>query len=185
MRPVIGLQLLMAQGFPADMKLNFDVTNADDMDLYKFGRLAKFVEDTGKSQVNDAELRSMAGNTMTVQVMGIIQAGVKRCQEVKHISQEVAMNKVVTLSSWHNVFHGNPAWIMLAPSSRIQLSSSSQHSLSIMIMAECIPIQSSLDYDGATQQNPTQFSFLASVSDARSNCLDPAGDCRIWLQLLR
>jgi hypothetical protein len=35
MRPVIGLQLLMAQGFPADMKLNFDVTNADDMDLYK------------------------------------------------------------------------------------------------------------------------------------------------------
>ena len=63
MRPVIGLQLLMAQGFPADMKLNFDVTNADDMDLYKFGCLAKFVEDTGKSQVNDAELRSMAGNT--------------------------------------------------------------------------------------------------------------------------
>ena len=185
MRPVNGLQLLMAQGFPADVRLHFDETCVCDMDLYQAGCLTKFVEGTGKTRVDDMEIRSMAGNTMTVQVMGIIQAGVKRCQEVKHISQEVAMNKVVTLSSWHNVFHANPAWIMLAPSSRIQLSSSSQHSLSIMIMAECIPIQSSLDYDGATQQNPTQFSFLASVSDARSNCLDPAGDCRIWLQLLR
>jgi hypothetical protein len=95
MRPVIGLQLLMAQGFPADLKLSFDPeTDGDHMDLYQFGCVSKFVAATGRTRVDDASLRSMAGNTMTVQVMGIIQAGVERCQEVKHSSQEVAMNKL-------------------------------------------------------------------------------------------
>ena len=155
MRPVLGLQLLMAQGFPADLKLNFDPeTDMDHMDPHQFRCLSKFVAETGRTRVDDVDLRSMAGNTMTVQVMDI-QAGAKRCQEVKHSPQEVAMNKAATLSLWHSVFHANPACMMLAPSSRIQLSSSSQHSSSIVIMAECIPIQSSLDPDGAIQQLPS------------------------------
>ena len=138
MRPVIGLQLLMAQGFPADLKLNFDPeTDVDHMDPHKFRCLSKFVAETGRTRVDDVDLRSMAGNTMTVQVMGIIQAGVKRCQEVKHR------------------FHADPVCMMLTPSNRIQLSSSSQHSSDIVIMAECIPIQSSLDYDGAIRQLPS------------------------------
>ena len=98
MRPVIGLQLLMAQGFPADLKLNFDAeADRDHMDLFQFGCLSNFVADTGRTRVDDMDLRSMAGNTMTVQVMGIIQAGVKRCQEVKHSSQEVAIQQMLII----------------------------------------------------------------------------------------
>jgi hypothetical protein len=73
MRPVLGLQLLMAQVFLPDVKLNFDDTNAASP-----AYLTKFVQETGKKRVTDVDLKSMAGNTMTVQVMGIIQAGVKR-----------------------------------------------------------------------------------------------------------
>jgi hypothetical protein len=64
MRPVNGLQLLMAQGFPADVRLHFDETCVCDMDLYQAGCLTKFVEGTGKTRVDDMEIRSMAGNTM-------------------------------------------------------------------------------------------------------------------------
>ena len=120
MRPVLGLQLLMAQGLPADLKLHFDPTDVDDMDPFQFDCVSKFVEETGRTRVDDADLKSMAGNTMTVQVMGIIQAEVKRCQEVKHSSQEVAMNKAATLSLWHNVCICIPLHASLHDASAIQ-----------------------------------------------------------------
>ena len=71
MRPWLGHQLMMAQGFPKSMKLEFDPTDES---------IPKHIRDTiskrlKKRKVSDLDLKHMAGNTMTIPVMGILEVG--------------------------------------------------------------------------------------------------------------
>ena len=69
MRPWLGLQLMMVQGFAPDYKLQF---NEDDTDITKEISQAILLR-LGKQEVTDADLHQMAGNTMTIPVMMAIQ----------------------------------------------------------------------------------------------------------------
>jgi len=69
MRPWFGLELMMAQGFPKDLKLSF---NPDDAALPEPIRTA-ICRETTKRSLTDRDLKKIAGNTMTIPIMGILQ----------------------------------------------------------------------------------------------------------------
>ena len=59
----------MAQGFPSNMKLKFD---PGDQTVPEATRTA-IAKRLSKREVSDLDLKHMAGNTMTVGVIGILQ----------------------------------------------------------------------------------------------------------------
>jgi hypothetical protein len=69
-RPWTGWELLLAQGFPADMKTRFD---PEDTGVPLQSRDAIVNRLGGKVQVSDIDLKAMAGNTMSVPVMLLLQ----------------------------------------------------------------------------------------------------------------
>ena len=74
-RPWLGSELMQAQGFPKDMKLVYD---PDDETLPP--SIHNAIARLGRTCVSDRELKHMAGNTMTIPIMGILQ--VRRGQSV-------------------------------------------------------------------------------------------------------
>ena len=82
MRPWLGLQLMMAQGFPKDMKLKYD---PDDPSIPQHIHPIISREFKNKAkEVTDSDLRNMAGNTMTIPVMGILQVATKLSSSLTH-----------------------------------------------------------------------------------------------------
>jgi len=69
-QPWLGKQLLWAQGFPRDMKRRY---NPEDSSIPKHIHDAISMRLNGKTYVSDADLKKMAGNTMTVPIMGLLQ----------------------------------------------------------------------------------------------------------------
>ena len=65
----MGIELMMVQGFSPDMKLEFD---ADDEDLPLHFRKC-IQHQLSKKRVTDLDLKKMAGNTMTIPVMMLLQ----------------------------------------------------------------------------------------------------------------
>jgi len=70
MKPWLGLELMRAQGFPEDCKLKFslqDPTIPPHIKTAIAGRLRK-------SELSDYDLHAMAGNTMSIPIMFLLQA---------------------------------------------------------------------------------------------------------------
>ena len=77
-RPWLGSELMQAQGFPKDMKLYYD---PDDETLPP--SIHNAIARLGRTSVSDRELKHMAGNTMTIPIMGIIQVRRGAVNDVK------------------------------------------------------------------------------------------------------
>ena len=73
-KPWLGLQLMMAQGFPSNMKLKFDPSNHSKEETIP-SNMRTIISDRlgGKCELNDRDLKQMAGNTMTIPIMGLLQ----------------------------------------------------------------------------------------------------------------
>ena len=77
-RPWLGNELMQAQGFPKDMKLFYD---PDDKTLPP--SIHNAIARLGKTGISDRELKHMAGNTMTIPIMGILQVRRGAVNDVK------------------------------------------------------------------------------------------------------
>jgi hypothetical protein len=71
--PWLGKQLLCVQGFPKDLKFHY---NDQDKAISKPIHTAIQSRLRGKVKITDLDLRCMAGNTMSVPVMGALQVAV-------------------------------------------------------------------------------------------------------------
>ncbi len=71
MRPWLGLELMRAQGFPKDLKLKYD-PHDPSIPAHIHSIISKHFKGKAK-EVTDGDMRNMAGNTMTIPVMGILQ----------------------------------------------------------------------------------------------------------------
>lgn len=65
--PWLGFELLMAQGFPRDVQTIFQDTPETP------NSIRRAIKSINKTSVSDCELRQLAGNTMTVPVMMLLQ----------------------------------------------------------------------------------------------------------------
>jgi hypothetical protein len=83
-RPLIGLQLMMAQGFSKDVKLHY---NSEDPTIPS--NIKKVIEkELKKRSVTDLDLNRMSGNTMTLAIMGLLQVGALNftCYKVRFLN---------------------------------------------------------------------------------------------------
>ena len=81
MRPWLGVELLLVQGFHASpddrIVTDFFPNDPNISDRVKRVLSTSFKSKSNRTYVTDHELREMAGNTMTVGAMGILQAWVE------------------------------------------------------------------------------------------------------------
>ena len=69
MQPWLSLELMAAQGFPTDSKLSF---SEEDMEIPQHVKDA-ILQRVKYKDVSDSDLHRMAGNTMSVPIMVLLQ----------------------------------------------------------------------------------------------------------------
>jgi hypothetical protein len=79
-RPWLGQELMQAQGFPKDMKLRYD-PNDETLPVAIHNAITRL---NRHMTVTDSDLKKMAGNTMTVPIMGLLQVRAAPLNNIQH-----------------------------------------------------------------------------------------------------